>query len=234
MAWCVRRRRTVVVVTFAALAASIASFAFIPKQFFPHVQPAGDPGRPLAAGRLLIRGDRAAGQAPRAAAPERPRSGLRRNLHRRRCAALLSAARPAAQEQNFAQLFLMSKSIEARERVMHACARCWRTISQRALQGRSPVQRSAGRLGRAGARYGPRSQRGPSPRSRSRRRHARDTGGEQRARRLARAGAEPEARHRSGSGPRSRRHLRSIRRSLQAMLSGFQIGEFRDTTRPSR
>ena len=35
VAWCVRRRRTVVTLTFAALAASIASFALIPKQFFP-------------------------------------------------------------------------------------------------------------------------------------------------------------------------------------------------------
>src|SRR5262249_33378079 len=35
VAWCARRRRTVVVLTLGALAASIASFAFIPKQFFP-------------------------------------------------------------------------------------------------------------------------------------------------------------------------------------------------------
>ena len=35
VAWCVRRRCLVVVLTFAALAASIASFTLIPKQFFP-------------------------------------------------------------------------------------------------------------------------------------------------------------------------------------------------------
>jgi multidrug efflux pump len=35
VAWCVRRRWLVVVLTFGALIASIASFALIPKQFFP-------------------------------------------------------------------------------------------------------------------------------------------------------------------------------------------------------
>src|SRR5262249_30662528 len=35
VAWCVRRRWLVVALTFAALAASVASFALIPKQFFP-------------------------------------------------------------------------------------------------------------------------------------------------------------------------------------------------------
>ena len=35
VAWCVRRRRTVVGLTIAALVASLVSFAFIPKQFFP-------------------------------------------------------------------------------------------------------------------------------------------------------------------------------------------------------
>src|SRR6185369_12957764 len=35
VAWCVRWRKTVVVLTVGALIASIASFAFIPQQFFP-------------------------------------------------------------------------------------------------------------------------------------------------------------------------------------------------------
>jgi multidrug efflux pump subunit AcrB len=35
VAWCVRRRRAVVALTLGALVASMASFAFIPKQFFP-------------------------------------------------------------------------------------------------------------------------------------------------------------------------------------------------------
>src|SRR5262245_36433872 len=35
VAWCVRRRGTVVALTFAVLVASVAAFAFIPKQFFP-------------------------------------------------------------------------------------------------------------------------------------------------------------------------------------------------------
>src|SRR5262249_52360444 len=35
VAWCVRWRRTVVGLTIAALAVSAGSFAFIPKQFFP-------------------------------------------------------------------------------------------------------------------------------------------------------------------------------------------------------
>jgi multidrug efflux pump subunit AcrB len=43
VAWCVRRRRTVVALTFAASVASIASFALIPKQLFPDLQPARNP-----------------------------------------------------------------------------------------------------------------------------------------------------------------------------------------------
>src|SRR4029077_1386216 len=35
VSWCVRWRRTVVVLTLAAFAASIVSFAVIPKQFLP-------------------------------------------------------------------------------------------------------------------------------------------------------------------------------------------------------
>jgi multidrug efflux pump subunit AcrB len=55
VAWCVRRRRTVVALTFAASVASIASFALIPKQFFPDLQPARNPGRSLAARGRLVR-----------------------------------------------------------------------------------------------------------------------------------------------------------------------------------
>ena len=101
-AWCVRRRRSVVLLTIAALAASIASFALIPKQFFP------TSNRPellvdlwLPEGASLRRRRSADAKRLEHAAPERCRYCLRHHLHRRGCAPLLLAARPAAEEPEF-------------------------------------------------------------------------------------------------------------------------------------
>ena len=88
-----------VVLTLAALVASIASFAFIPKQFFP------TSNRPeilvdlwLPEGASFAR-DRARGQAPRAAAvAATPTQPMSRTFIGEGRAALLPAARPAAQE----------------------------------------------------------------------------------------------------------------------------------------
>ena len=110
--------------------------------------------------------------------------------------------------QNFAQLMLMSKSMEARERVLLRVRETLahdfpnvRSKADRLFNGppvgwavqvrvtgpdRDEVRRLAAEVGR---------------------RHARNAQVEQRARRLAGAGAEPQARHRPGPRPRARRHL---------------------------
>ena len=164
VAWCVRRRGTVVALTFAVLVASAASFAFIPKQFFP------TSNRPeilvdlwLPEG-VILQGNRKRGQAPGTAAPAGPRPGLRREFHRRRRAALLSPARPAAQEPELCPAAVdveVARGARARAhpRARHAGA----GLPERTLQGGSAVQRAAVRLARAGARDGPRSARGAPP-----------------------------------------------------------------------
>lgn len=118
VAWCVRRRRSIVALTAAALVASMAGFAFIPKQFFPTSNrpeilvdlwlPEGSSFRTVQGTadkleRLLMKDADLAGVttfigegAPRFYLP------LDQQLR----------------NPNFAQLLLMSTSIEARERVL--------------------------------------------------------------------------------------------------------------------
>jgi len=116
--WCVRRRRTVVVLSFAALAASIASFVFIPKQFFP------TSNRP----EILV--DLWLPEGSSFAETERDAKRLERQLlHDPDIAYVASFIGEGAprfylpldqqlKNQNFAQLLLMSKSLEARERIL--------------------------------------------------------------------------------------------------------------------
>jgi multidrug efflux pump subunit AcrB len=118
VAWCVRWRRTVVVATVGALAASIASFAFIPQQFFPTSNrpeilvdlwlPEGsafaDTEREAKAVEARLLGDPDIDYVVAFVGEGAPRFYL-----------------PLDQQlknQNFAQLLLMSKSIEAREHVL--------------------------------------------------------------------------------------------------------------------
>jgi multidrug efflux pump subunit AcrB len=118
VAWCVRWRRTVVTLTIGALAASIASFAFIPQQFFP------TSNRP----ELLV--DLWLPEGTSFADTEREAKAVEQRLLNvsdlQYVATFVGEGAPRfylpldqqLKNQNFAQLFLMSKSIEARERVL--------------------------------------------------------------------------------------------------------------------
>jgi multidrug efflux pump subunit AcrB len=118
VAWCVRRRKAVVGLTFAALAASIGSFAFIPKQFFP------TSNRP----EILV--DLWLPEGASFAETEQDAKRLEQQLLQDPDIAYVTsfvgegAPRfylPLDQQlknQNFAQLLLMSKSLEARESVL--------------------------------------------------------------------------------------------------------------------
>ena len=113
--WCVRRRRMVVALTFAAFVAGVGGFALHPAAILPDIEPARKSwsisGCPKA--RPSSRPKRQAKRVETAGL--RTRRGFCHHIHRRRRAALLPAARPAAQNQNFAQLLVMPKSIEARD-----------------------------------------------------------------------------------------------------------------------
>jgi multidrug efflux pump subunit AcrB len=118
VAWCVRRRWLVVSLTLAALAASIASFAFIPKQFFP------------TSNRSEILVDLWLPEGASFAETEREAKRLEHRLSNNPdlsyVATFIGEGAPRfylpldqqLRNQNFAQLFLMAKSIEARERVL--------------------------------------------------------------------------------------------------------------------
>src|SRR5262245_33372667 len=118
VSWCVRRRRTVVGLTVAAFVASIVSFVFIPKQFFP------TSNRP----ELLV--DLWLPEGAAFAETERDAKRLEQQLLKDPDVAYVTtfigegAPRfylPLDQQlknQNFAQLLLMTKSIEARERTL--------------------------------------------------------------------------------------------------------------------
>jgi multidrug efflux pump subunit AcrB len=122
VAWCVRWRKTTVVATVAALVLSIASFAFIPQQFFP------TSNRPeILVDLWLPEGTSFADTEREAKAVEQ------RLLHDpdlapefSYVAAFVGEGAPRfylpldqqLKNQNFAQLMLMSKSLEARERAL--------------------------------------------------------------------------------------------------------------------
>jgi multidrug efflux pump len=122
VAWCVRWRKTVVVMTVAALAASMASFAFIPQQFFP------TSNRP----EILV--DLWLPEGTSFADTERETRAVERRLLQdpdlapefAYVAAFVGEGAPRfylpldqqLKNQNFAQLMLMSKSLEGRERAL--------------------------------------------------------------------------------------------------------------------
>jgi multidrug efflux pump subunit AcrB len=122
VAWCVRWRRTVVVLTVGALVAAIAGFAFIPQQFFP------TSNRP----ELLV--DLWLPEGSSFADTEREAKAVEKRLLEdpelapdfAYVVAFVGVGAPRfylpldqqLQNQNFAQLLLMSKSLEARERAL--------------------------------------------------------------------------------------------------------------------
>ena len=229
VAWCVRRRRIVVVVTFGALAASMASFAFIPKQFFP------TSNRPEVLVDLWLPEGSSFEETERQA--KRLEQQLLKDSDLAYVASFIGEGAPRfylpldqqLKNQNFAQLFLMSKSIEARERVVE---RVREILAHEFPNVRSKVDRLFN-----GPPVGWAVQ-------------MRVTGPDRNeVRRLAGEVAEvmretPEVSnvHDDWLEPMPSLKLdidqdraralgvssQVIRRSLQAMLSGFQIGEFRE------
>ena len=229
VAWCVRRRRTVVVSTFAALAASIASFALIPKQFFP------TSNRP----ELLV--DLWLPEGASFAETERDARRLEQRLLKDPDLAYVvsfvgeGAPRfylPLDQQlknQNFAQLLLMSTSIEARERVL---VRVREILAEEFPNVRS----KADRLFNGPPSGWPVQVRVTGPDRKEVRRLAGEVG--EAMRRTPEVGnvhddwLEPVPSLKLHIDQDRARALgissQNIRRSLQAILSGFQIGEFRD------
>jgi multidrug efflux pump subunit AcrB len=227
--WCVRWRRTVLISTFGALLISIMSFALIPQQFFP------TSNRPEILVDLWL---------PEGASfQETEREATRLEQELLNDADLVSVTSfigegaprfylPLDQElrnQNFAQLLLMSNSIEARERVLVR-------LRERLSHDFPNVRFKADRLFNGPPVGWPVQVRVIGP--------DRDE-----VRRLASAVAhimratspisnvhddwlEPTPSLRLVIDQDRARALgvtsQSVRRSLQATLSGFQIGEFRD------
>jgi multidrug efflux pump subunit AcrB len=229
VSWCVRWRRTVVVLTLAAFAASIVSFAYIPKQFFP------TSNRP----ELLV--DLWLPEGASYAETERDAKRLEGALLKDPDIAYLTsfigegAPRfylPLDQQlknQNFAQLLLMTKSIEARER---ALARVRELLAQDFPKVRSKVDRLFN-----GPPVGWAVQvRVTGPDRVQVRRYADEVA------EVMRTTPELSNVHDDWLEPVPNLKLeidqdraralgvtsQQVRRSLQAMLTGFQIGEFRD------
>ena len=230
VAWCVRRRRTVVTLTFAALAASIASFALIPKQFFP------TSNRPEILVDLWLPEGSSFQETERDA--KRLEQRLLKDPDLAYVVSFIGEGAPRfylpldqqLKNQNFAQLLLMSTSIEARERALVRVREILaeefpnvRSKADRLFNGppvgwavqvrvtgpdREEVRRLAGEIGEA-----------------------------------MRTTPEVSNVHNDWLEPVPSLKLQidqdraralgvtsqTVRRSLQAMLSGFQIGEFRDS-----
>src|SRR4029434_5189959 len=116
--WCVRRRKTVIALTIIALAASIASFALIPKQFFP------TSNRPEILVDLWLPEGASFAETEREAT--RLEQRLLKDADLAYVVSFIGEGAPhfylpldqQLRNQNFAQLLLMSTSIEARERVL--------------------------------------------------------------------------------------------------------------------
>jgi multidrug efflux pump subunit AcrB len=118
VSWCVRRRRTVVALTFGALVASIASFSLIPQQFFPTTN------------RLEVLVDLWLPEGTAFGESEREALRIEKNLlgdpDLDYVATFVGEGAPRfylpldqqLRNQNFVQLLLMTKSLEARERVI--------------------------------------------------------------------------------------------------------------------
>ncbi len=118
VAWCVRWRWLVVGLTFCALIASVASFALIPKQFFP------TSNRPEILVDLWLPEGSSFEEVEREA--KRLEQQLSNDPDLAYVATFIGEGAPRfylpldqqLRNQNFAQLLLMSRSIEARERVL--------------------------------------------------------------------------------------------------------------------
>ena len=229
IAWCVRRRLRVVVLSVAALIASVASFAFIAKQFFPNSN------RPellvdlwLPEGASFRDTEREAKRLEQRLLPD-PDVAYVASFVGEGAPRFYLPLDQQLENQNFAQLLLMAKSIEARERVL---GRVRALLAEDFPNVRSKAERLFN-----GPPVGWAVQvrvTGPD------RREVRRLAGQVAA--VMRATTEVSNVHDDWLEPVASLKLRidqdrarvlgvtsqTVRRSLQAMLSGVQIGEFRD------
>jgi multidrug efflux pump len=229
VAWCVRRRWLVVGLTFSVLAASVASFSLIPKQFFP------------TSNRSEILVDLWLPEGASFEETEREARRLEQQLagdpDLAHVTTFMGEGAPRfylpldqqLRNQNFAQLLLMSKSIEARERVL------LRVRNMLATDFPS-VRFKADRLFNGPPVGWPVQIRVTGPDRDEVRRLAAEVG------EVMRANANVSSVHNDWLEPVPSLKLeidqdraralgvtsQGVRRSLQATLSGFQIGEFRE------
>jgi multidrug efflux pump subunit AcrB len=229
VAWCVRRRWLVVGLTFCALVASIASFGLIPQQFFP------TSNRPEILVDLWLPEGSSFEEVEREA--KRLEQQLSNDPDLAYVATFIGEGAPRfylpldqqLRNQNFAQLFLMSRSIEARERVL---------VEVRDMLARDfpNVRFKADRLFNGPPVGWPVQIRVTGPDRNEVRQLAAEVGEAMRATpevsNVHSDWLEPVASLKLEIDQDRARALgvtsQSVRRSLQAMLSGFQIGEFRE------
>ena len=227
--WCVRHRKTVVALTFMALIASIGSFAFISKQFFP------TSNRPEILVDLWLPEGSSFAETDEDA--KRLEQRLLKDADVAYVASFIGEGAPRfylpldqqLKNQNFAQLLVMSKSLKARERVL---VRVRDVLSEEFPNVRFKADRLFN-----GPPVGWAVQvRVTGPDRNEVRRLAADTA------KVMRATPEVSNVHDDWLEPvpsvkleidqdRARAlgiSSQSVRRSLQASLSGFQIGEFRE------
>jgi multidrug efflux pump subunit AcrB len=229
VAWCVRRRGTVVALTFTALLASVAGFAFIPKQFFP------TSNRPEILVDLWLPEGSSLEETENEA--RRLEQRLLRDPDLDYLVNFIGEGAPRfylpldqqLKNQNFAQLLLMSKSLEARERVLIR-------VRETLAQDFPSVRFKADRLFNGPPVGWAVQVRVTGPDRREVRRLAGEVG------EVMRATPQLSTVHDDWLEPVPSLQLdidqdraralgitsQTVRRSLQAMLSGFQIGEYRD------
>ena len=229
VAWCVRHRKAVVALTFVVLVASMIGFAFIPKQFFP------TSNRP----EILV--DLWLPEGASYEATERDAKRLEQQLLKdpdiAYVASFIGEGAPRfylpldqqLKNQNFSQLLLMSKSLEARERVLIRV----RDILAREFPN---VRFKVDRLFNGPPVGWPVQVRATGPDRGKLRRLAAEIAGVMRATpeisNVHDDWLEPVPSVKLDIDQDRARALgitsQSIRRSLQVILSGSQIGEFRD------
>src|SRR5215467_6546522 len=227
--WCVRRRWLVVVLTIGALVAGIGSFALIPKQFFP------TSNRPEILVDLWLPEGASFEEVERTA--KRLEQRLSDNPDLAYAATFIGEGAPRfflpldqqLRNPNFAQLMLMPKSIEARDRVL---------VLVREILARDfpSVRFKVDRLFLGPPVGWPVQVRVTGPDRHEVRRLAAEVGDVMRATpnlsNVHDDWLEPVPTLRLEVDQDRARALgvtsQSVRRSLQAMLSGFPVAEFRD------
>ena len=229
VAWCIRRRWLVVALTFGALVASMASFALIPKQFFP----TSNRGEILVdlwmpEGSSFEESERQAKRLEQQPSTD-PDVGYVATFIGEGAPRFYLPLDQQLRNQNFAQLLLMSKSIEARERLI---VRVRDTLARDFPN----VRYKADRLFNGPPVGWPVQVRVTGPDRTQVRRLAGEVADVMRA--TPEVGnvhddwLEPVPSVKLEIDQDRARALgvtsQSVRRALQTMLSGFQVGEFRD------